>query len=72
MKPTAHPFRAACALAALAVAPPVLAQTRDPVASYPNRPVRLVVPFGSGSGLDIRARQLGQNLSENRPQSSSL
>ncbi len=61
-----RPFRAACALAALGLALPVLAQTqtRDPAASYPNRPVHLVVPFGPGSGPDIRARQLGQKLAE--------
>ena len=64
MNPAKRSFRAACALAAIAVALPVLAQPRDPVAGYPNRPVRIVVPFGAGSGPDVRARQLGQKLAE--------
>jgi tripartite-type tricarboxylate transporter receptor subunit TctC len=61
---TPAPFRAACALAALAVALPALSQTRDPAADYPNRPVRLVVPFGPGSSPDLRGRELGQKLAE--------
>jgi tripartite-type tricarboxylate transporter receptor subunit TctC len=56
-------FRIACA-AALIAAAPVLAQAGDPAAGFPNRPVRLVVPFGAGSGPDVRARQLGQKLAE--------
>lgn len=64
MSPAPRAFRAACALAALAIALPALAQTRDAAASYPDRPVRLVVPFGAGSGPDLRARQLGEKLAE--------
>jgi len=64
MTPAALTFRAACAAAALAVAFPALAQTRDPAAGYPNRPVRLVVPFGPGSSPDLRGRELGQKLAE--------
>jgi len=31
---------------------------------YPNRPVRIVVPFTPGTGIDILARTLGQRLGE--------
>lgn len=51
---------------------PVYAQSRD----YPNKPIRLMVPFGAGSGSDISARFFGDQLGavlgqpmvvENRP-----
>ncbi|MET0669662.1 MAG: tripartite tricarboxylate transporter substrate-binding protein, partial [Xanthobacteraceae bacterium] len=32
--------------------------------SYPNRPVRLVVPFPAGGGVDTMARIVGTKLSE--------
>ena len=32
--------------------------------SYPSRPVRLIVPFGSAGATDIVARLIGQYLSE--------
>ena len=47
---------AALALAAL---PPVHAQER-----YPSRPIRVIVPFTSGTGMDLLARTIGQKLSE--------
>ena len=49
-------FAAALALAAL---PPVHAQER-----YPSRPIRVIVPFTAGTGMDILARTIGQKLSE--------
>ena len=30
---------------------------------FPNRPIRLVVPFPAGSATDLAARVVGQNLS---------
>ncbi len=33
-------------------------------ADYPNRPVRIIVPFGAGSATDVVARTIGQNLGE--------
>src|SRR5689334_19072982 len=40
-----------------------LAQS-DPAASYPAKPIRIVVGFGPGGGNDIFARLIGQKLSE--------
>jgi tripartite-type tricarboxylate transporter receptor subunit TctC len=57
-----------------ALAPAAAAQT-----PYPNRPIRIVVPYTAGTGIDILARATGQKLSdrlrvpvvvENRPGAS--
>jgi tripartite-type tricarboxylate transporter receptor subunit TctC len=53
---------AASATAALATglaAPAALAQ-----ATYPDRPIRIIVPFPAGDGLDGQARMIGQKLTE--------
>ena len=47
-------------LAAVAVtAAPAMAQT-----SWPNRPLRLIVPTGPGSSLDLIARTINERLRE--------
>jgi tripartite-type tricarboxylate transporter receptor subunit TctC len=48
----------ALALLALAAATPGVAQ------DYPNRPVKIIVPFGAGGPADVTARQIGSLLQE--------
>ena len=48
----------AAALAAIVVAMPALAQ------DYPSKPVRIVVPYAPGGGLDVVGRPLVQKLAE--------
>jgi tripartite-type tricarboxylate transporter receptor subunit TctC len=65
---------AICAAAALAVGS--FAQAQIPGQSWPQRPVRFIIPLGPGSGVDITARVLADKLAvkwgqpvvvENRP-----
>jgi tripartite-type tricarboxylate transporter receptor subunit TctC len=48
----------ACLAALAATATPVMAQ------EWPNRPIRLIVPFGAGSGTDIVARIISNDVAE--------
>ena len=53
-------FRIACLLAlSLSFIPGAGAQT-----SYPVKPIRIVVPYPAGGGIDVMSRLLGQQLSQ--------
>jgi tripartite-type tricarboxylate transporter receptor subunit TctC len=56
--------RACLLLLSAAAAPAVVAQT-----SYPVKPVRMVVPFAPGGGVDVTARILAQQLTQRAGQS---
>ncbi len=50
------PFFYLCAALSLALAQPAVAQ------SYPSQPIRMIIPFGAGSGTDQVARALAQAI----------
>lgn len=58
MKPNRFILIAVLACAALSLAGAANAQ------AYPSRPVRIIVPYGTGGGSDILARQIGARLQQ--------
>ena len=52
---------AACLVAGMQ---PALAQKGDAAAGFPERPIRVIVPFSPGGQPDIFARLIGQKMSE--------
>jgi tripartite-type tricarboxylate transporter receptor subunit TctC len=50
---------------AIATITPAAAQT---AATYPNKPIRIIVPFAPGGSSDILARSIGQKLTEKHGQ----
>jgi tripartite-type tricarboxylate transporter receptor subunit TctC len=56
-------MRALFTLALLAITAVVPAQAQD-TQSFPNRPVRIIVPFPAGGPTDVNMRIVGQKLSE--------
>lgn len=51
------------AMAGLALTAPAQAQ-----GSYPNKPIRMIIPLAAGSAVDVAARLLAQKMSENMGQ----
>ena len=67
--------------ASLAISASCAEAAEDPSASFPNRPIRIIVPFPAGGPSDIVARLIGQTMSqdwgqpvviENRPGANTI
>ena len=58
-------FHLVATLCAGAVVQPLFAAQSDPIADYPNKPIRFIAPFVAGAGTDTTARTIAQKLSEN-------
>src|SRR4051795_11894087 len=53
----------------LALALTVVWPAASSAQGYPNKPVRIIVPFGAGGPADVFARVLAQHLTESQKQS---
>ncbi len=58
------PCRIAVLLAAATLAVATGAQAQNPAAGYPNKQIRMIVPFAAGGPNDFLARAIGQRLTE--------
>ena len=61
-------YPAIACIAALAASSAALAQDKA-ASAYPAKPIRFIVPFAGGGGLDLTARLIGQKLTEKWGQS---
>jgi tripartite-type tricarboxylate transporter receptor subunit TctC len=52
-------------VAGLAIAATNPARAQDAAATYPSKPIRLIIGFGAGGGNDLLARIVGPKLAEN-------
>ena len=68
MKPYSHVFPAAAILAASVLVPVLAASPAD----YPNKSVRIIVPFPAGGSNDMLARYFGDKLTERLGQQSVI
>src|SRR5262249_5011363 len=55
-------LQSAALLLAVSFSLPICAQVASP--AYPSRPIRVIVPFAPGGGLDLSTRLIGQKLTE--------
>jgi tripartite-type tricarboxylate transporter receptor subunit TctC len=58
-------LKPAIIVAGLVIAAANPASAQQDVASFPSKPIRLIVGFAAGGGNDVQARIVGQKLSEN-------
>ena len=58
------PIRPCIAILMSAVAFVAPCRAADNAAGYPSRPIRVVVGFSAGSGVDVSARVVAQKLNE--------
>src|SRR5262245_12154315 len=64
MQPTAKYLARFLAVFLAAIAIPAPGIAAEDAASYPSRPIRVVIGFSAGSTVDVSARVIGQKLNE--------